>query len=164
MRSPSPPALGSVLVGLGLLTTGCLAPIELHDGSQVQLAVTDPEIVDELESLIAVMYFDPNGANACADLVDDDLDGLVERGPRANQAVPARPGEDGGGEHAFGNVGAGGPHSFLLLGSVRPVAELGREPLANARGSVIAVGCEELEVLQNRRYDLPVTLFPAGLR
>lgn len=165
MNRTAAPLRTALLGGLVAVVGGCLSPITLEDGSQVELAVTDPELAAELESLVAVMYFNPGGDNGCAALLDEDLDALHARQPRANQAFPARPEEEGGGTHTFGNVGASGDYSFLLLGSVRPRAALsGDAPLLAARGSVVAAGCEELQVLQNHRYDLPLTLFPAGLR
>lgn len=142
----------------------CLSPIELADGSALELSVTDPALLDEIRSLVAVMYFNPNEQNPCRLLLAEDLSSLAARDPLASQAFDAHPAEDDAAGHTFGNVGASGPYTFLLLGSTRSRAELAAPPLASAMGSVIAMGCEEIEVLQGSRYDLRLTLFPVGLK
>lgn len=169
-----------VLVALLLSLTGCGAPaprtVELDLGvGQARLALTDPALLAPLKSFVALMYFNPDGLNACADLVDADLAALHERGPLATQVV-ALEGESGSDEHAFGNVAESGVHSFLLLGSLKPKGLLKFEveggngtaassnPLIEGSGSVIAVGCEEVDVRQYQRFDVPISLFPAGLR
>lgn len=171
----------AVVVALALSTAasgfGCSPPspreiaIDLGAG-EARLALTDPALLEPLKSFVALMYWNPDGLNACADLVDEDLAALDARGPLASQVV-ALEGEAGSDAHAFGNVAEGGVHSFLLLGSLKPKGLLKFEleggaqrsnPLVEGEGSVIAVGCEEVDVRQYQRFDVPISLFPAGLR
>lgn len=171
-------ALLALAMGLSLFGCGAPAPrtLELDLGvGTARLALTDPALVRPLKSFVALMYFNPDGLNACADLVDADLAELRDRGPLASQVV-ALEGEGKSGEHAFGNVGESGVHSFLLLGSLKPKGLLkfalegengepqSSDPLVECAGSVIAVGCEEVDVRQYQRFDVPISLFPAGLR
>lgn len=174
-------ALGlAVVTALALGLSACAAPpprdlaLDLGVG-EARLALTDPTLLEPLKSFVALMYWNPDGLNACADLVDEDLAQLDARGPLASQVV-ALEGENGSDEHAFGNVAESGVHSFLLLGSLKPKGLLKFEvdgesgeasssnPLVEGRGSVIAVGCEEVDVRQYQRFDVPISLFPAGLR
>lgn len=142
---------------------GCLAPIELEDGGGVSLAVTDPGLLEEIETLVVVLYYNQTGAYPCAELIDETPEALAARAtdaqPVAAQEVAAK-----GPGHVFGNISASGDYSFLVLGSTLSTSRFGPEPLAAASGNVVAVGCEELRVLQRERYDLALTLFPAGLR
>lgn len=163
-----------VVVTLALLAPSCTPPprtldVDLGVG-QAKLAITDATLLEPLKSFVALMYYNPDGLNACADLVDAPLADLDARGPLASQVV-ALEGENGSDEHAFGNVGASGVHSFLLLGSLKPKGLLKFEvtggssnPLEEGIGSVIAVGCEEVFVRQYQRFDVAISLFPAGLR
>lgn len=168
-----------VVVALFLAAPACeRAPryldVDLGAG-ETRLALTDPALLDPLKSFVALMYFNPDGLNSCADLVDASLSDLDARKPLASQVV-ALEGENGSDEHAFGNVGESGVHSFLLLGSLKPKGLLRFEeedangeptssnPLVEAEGSVIAIGCEEVDVRQYQRFDVAISLFPAGLR
>lgn len=156
--------LALTALALGLATS-CEAPtlheIDLGAGT-LRLPLTDPALVGELGSVITLMYLNLGGMNPCADLVDASVDQLAERGPSARQAIDL----SSSSHHAFGNIGAGGDYSFLLLGSTKPHGAIASQPdlLAAARGSVVAMGCEEVYVRQNYRFDVPITLFPAGLR
>lgn len=170
-------ALAALALPLALVACDAPAPrpLELDLGvGTTRLALTDPALVAPLQSFIALMYFNPDGLNACADLVDASLEELKERGPLASQVV-ALEGEGSSDQHAFGNVGENGVHSFLLLGSRKPKGHLRfpiegangvetSDPLVEGAGSVIAIGCEEVDVRQYQRFDVPISLFPAGLR
>ncbi len=163
-----------------LVAGGCVQPapryldVDLGPG-QARLAISDPALLEPLKSFIALMYWNPDGLNACADLVDTSLQDLEARGPLASQVVSLE-GDDSSDEHAFGNVGESGVHSFLLLGSLKPKgllrfqvddgsgATVSSNPLVEGHASVIAVGCEEVDVRQFQRFDVPISLFPAGLR
>lgn len=167
------------------------ATIEIAESGQVSLAVTEAELFDELRTLIVLMYFDPNGEHSCAALVDEGVQALNDRVPSARQAVALR-GEEASDSHVFGAIPASGRYSFLLLGSHRAETDFrgGEECQVNADcasglcrerdgvlscdraedvlslavGNVVAVGCEELNVVQTYRTIMPVRLFPAGLR
>lgn len=168
-----------LLSSLLVILAGCgVAPLE-HSldlgASQARLAVTSPGLIEPLKSFVALMYFNPDGAASCADLVDASLLDLDTRAPIASQVISLE-GDGKSDEHAFGNVGESGPHSFLLLGSLKPKGLLKFEvegpdgeptssnALVEGQGSVIAIGCEEVDVRQYQRFDVPISLFPAGLR
>jgi hypothetical protein len=157
------PAGLAALALVGLCACQPSTRVELVGGT-AELAATAPELIDEMQSVVAVVFYNFGGENACAELVDAPLDDIAAREPFARQAVPLE--DTVGLGHTFGNIGASGDYSFLLLGSFRETGALlaGADPILAARGSVIAIGCEEQRVLQNYRYDLPITLFPAGVR
>jgi hypothetical protein len=183
-------ALGAVLV-IGVLGA-CRPPaaaltIDVAETGEATLAITDEALLGEVDTLLALMYFNHEGANSCSALVDESVQALTGRGPLARQAL-ATTGPDATLDHSFGNIGASGEHSFLLLGSFRPsrdfrggascsvntdcasgscvrsVCARADDPLELAAGNVVAVGCEEFFVVQNFRAELPIRLFPTGLR
>jgi hypothetical protein len=179
-----------------VLSIGChrempRAQIEIAPTGEVTAALTEAALYDELETALILMYYDPNGDNSCAALVDEGIAALNDRAPLARQAVPLK-GPQARDDHVFGKIAASGRYSFMLLGSHRRerdfrggdacqvnadcASELCRsttdglqcaraeDPLALALGNVVAIGCEEVNVVQTFRTIMPVRLFPAGLR
>lgn len=160
-------ALSLSLVGL----CACEAPLVETDLGRLELGLTNPTLLEEVNTLVALMFANEGGNASCAALVNATPNALKAREPAAVQALskdePACRGT--GGAHTFGRVDPAGPYTFVLLGSVRPFCEIETEDaevsaLDAVRGTVIAVGCEELEVQWNERYDIQLALFPAGLR
>jgi len=184
--------LGCLLV----VATGCereasIGLVEIADTGELSVGLTDGALFDELETVLLMMYFDPNGENSCGSLVDDGTASLNDRAPTARQAIAVR-GAGARDDHVFGNIPASGRYSFVMLGSHRRAADFrggdvcsvdadcaselcrggtegmrcdrAENPLALAVGTVVAVGCEEITVVQTFRTVLSVRLFPAGLR
>lgn len=158
-------ALVSLVVGL----TACAeAPAELIvPFGQSRFAVTSPGLIAPLESLLVLLFPNGKGDHPCSALVEEGPVALHERAPSALQLL----GVEGGAlvsEHTFGQIAPETAHSVVLLGSLRSRAQLEADaatpPLQAARGSVIAIGCEEFEAGAYTRLDIPITLFPAGQR
>lgn len=189
-------AVACLLGCLLALAIGCereapMSLIEITETGEMRVGLTDGLLFDELETVLLMMYFDPNGDNSCASLVDDDVAALNDRAPTARQAIALR-GSGARDDHVFGNIPASGRYSFVMLGSHRRSADFrggdtcsvnadcsselcragtegmrcdrAEDPLALAVGNVVAVGCEEITVVQTFRTVLSVRLFPAGLR
>lgn len=173
------PALAVAVALFAALLGGCQrAPITLDLGDgQATLALTDPALADSIQTyLVAKLVATPTVAT-CADLVDLRIAEIhrvvTERQPFTGAVAAFRLDRRTG--YGFGKVEPPGTWSFLMLGSTKElyvdvgVAPEGtidsREPLLpQVEGSVNAIGCRELNVMTDGRYDLNVTLFPAGLR
>jgi hypothetical protein len=155
------PALALALALASACQGDPAAVIDVGAGT-LRLPLTDPALLERVPSLITLMYLNLEGINPCAELVDASVAELVARSPSARQVIDL----GATSRHAFGNIGAGGAYSFVLLGSTKPPEALVNQTdvLAAASGSVVAVGCEEVFVRQHHRFDVPITLFPAGLR
>lgn len=152
---------------LSLLVAACCscgAPppgFALVDGETATLAATDPQLVDALQSLTFLFFNDADGDNGCAALVEQDAAGLNARNPVSHQGINVEDRQ----EHAFGAIQGEGRRSFVVLGSVRALSAAEQaDPLPVLGGSVVAIGCRELDVVEGQRFHLPVVLFPAGLR
>jgi len=169
----APRGAGLALTALVLSTAACApaAPsVTVGDFAEVELALTDPGLLGEIETFVAVNYFVPAGSR-CADLLELDTSSLddisrTQEPISGAMAVPARDAEGAVGRHGFGGIYAPGEYSFMLLGSTKPFTsytERGR-PLEEAAGTVIAMGCRDVMVLNDERQDLRLNLFPAGVR
>lgn len=168
----------AITLGAAVLT-GCERPeytLDLGD-AQATLALTDATLAESIQTfLVAKLVATPSVAT-CADLVDlrvGEIHRLVtERQPITGAVAAFRLDRRTG--YGFGKVEPPGVWSFLMLGSTKElyvgvdVAPEGtidpREPiLPQVEGTVNAIGCRQLDVEDDGRYDLNVTLFPAGLR
>lgn len=173
LRSRPGPRAGVLGVLLTVvLGAGCApeAPVlDLHDGSRLRLAMTDPGLASRVGTYIAAMFLVGEGeaARGCRALLDYSLEELEDhrRQQPLSAAAQAFQVNEAIDAHAFGAVHFDGLHAFLVLGSLRPDIERTEPmPLREAQGTVIAMGCREIEVSPGDRFDLDVVLFPAGLR
>jgi hypothetical protein len=151
-----------LLLSVVALLVGCERrplPVVEVGGNTAQLAVTDEALVDAIDSFSALLFQNQQGQKPCPDLLAMSVAELQAAEPVVNLSL-AKDDVDAG--VIFGSIRTGGLHSFLILGA----AGGGDTPitLENADGKIIAVGCEELEVVQDQRRSIQVTLFPAGLR
>ena len=168
-----PPLAACAALALAASLVACqpapTSELAFADG-RVQLAATDPGVLDEAESFVIAMFFGPSGGNSCGELLDMSMSELAalrvdQQDTSSSQVKPARDEDGEPGAHAFGRIGAPGRYSYLLVASRRGEGEYtDAEPLAGAAGSVFAIGCQEVEVRIGQRHDLRIVLFPAGLR
>lgn len=146
--------------------------IDIADGT-LELAVTDPALVDAIATYIAIMI--PQTGDeplTCEDYLEMSIDELVQA--RSLSTGSAAQAFTVGGDDAcvdelyvFGNVDSPGSYSYLLLGSTQPCdAYFGaaQDDVAAAEGSVIAIGCRDREIAAGESVNLKITLFPSGLR
>ena len=143
-----------------LMLASCAPPVAftLSAGNTVELAVTDPGLFAAVDGLVVSLYANQGGQAPCSELVNLDVDDMVLRGPLSETGL-AKSNADLG--HIFGAIRAGGPHSVLILGT-DGISDA--QTLAAASGNVIAIGCEEVSVVQDQRSNISLTLFPAGRR
>ncbi len=123
------------------------------------LAAVEPALLESARLLM----FSFTTASACGDLVDLSPaaigEALPEDAPR--QAVD----HDGDVSHVFGDVPADTPVAFLVLASAASREELDeRIDFADLGGTVFALACRDYRATGGTRVDLPLTLFPVGLR
>jgi hypothetical protein len=161
-------AIRSLVVAVGLVVLAIVGaacgppPTTVDvDGQTTEIAATDPELLDAIESLSFLFYNDADAENGCGALVDLDAVELDDRQPVSHQGINVADRT----EHAFGAITGAGRRAFVVLGSVRPLAMAEQaDPLPLLPGTIVAVGCRELDVVEGTRFNLPVVLFPAGLR
>lgn len=125
---------------------------------QVVLQALDPELLSEVESFV----FSFSKTRTCAQLVDlgpEQIGALLEDERPPIQVLP------GGAtaEHVFGLVEPGVPVAYFVFASSRPAANE-RLALADFAGTVFAMGCTDHSAQAGTRRDLPLQLFPVGLR
>lgn len=143
------------VVGLG----GCRGAVVGGDGP-LTLAAVDPALLENARLLV----FSFSTTRACADLVDRSPSGmgaLLEGEDVPLQAVEPEDEVN----HVFGDVPPDAPVAFLVLASSAARDELDqRIELADLTGTVFGVGCRDYRAVAGSRVDLPLTLFPVGLR
>ncbi|HEY4221708.1 MAG TPA: hypothetical protein VGO62_10200 [Myxococcota bacterium] len=150
-------AAASVLAIALALSASCAgAVLDSGDGSS-SLAATDPALIENARSLI----FSFSTKKTCADLVD--LGPAEIAAALASEAAPSQiiaPTEE---FHVFGKVPPNTPIAYFVLASSspKPAAPVGLETF---RGSVFAMGCRDFNAPSGTRHDLPLTMFPVGLR
>lgn len=159
--------LGSAL-SLASACTPSSVTLDLVDGA-LELAATEPALLDESRTLIAAM-FDAQTA-ACADLLEMDIATLAATSAAQAGAAQAFTLEDDAqceaDSHVFGRVDEPKRYSYLMLGSTLPCGETfadADDDIAAAAGSVIAIGCRERDIEAGETVQLRITLFPAGMR
>lgn len=146
-----------------LLLAACGPPpstVEV-DGETAEIAATDPALLETIRSLSFLFFDDAEEENGCGTLVDLDAVQLDARGPVSHQGINVSDRT----EHAFGAITGPGRRAFMILGSVRPLAMAEQaDPLPLLPGTIVAIGCRELDVVEGTRFNVPIVLFPAGLR
>ena len=160
-------------VGLSACTP--TAPtLDLEQG-QLRLAMTEPDLVTAINTWVAAVYYVDEDGPGCAELLDmvpSELERERQRQPTTAAAAPFTLSDDRNAVD-FGRVEPAGLRALVMLGSTRElgdqtVAESELDPAAQILpqlgGSVIAIGCRELEIEADRRFSADVVLFPAGLR
>lgn len=141
----------AVLVG----GAGCGPRIDANN--PVSLSAFDPELLVDTKTFV----FSFSTTKTCADLMDLAPDALDDA--LASEQAPLQllaPGVD---EHVFGKVTPDVPIAYFVLASAK--GDLGQlVQLRDFKGTVFAMGCRDLTVRSGTRQDLPITLFPVGLR
>jgi len=149
-------AVGGAGVGVG-----CMPAAEFTaNDSRISLGAVDPSLVESTKLFV----FSFSTTRTCADLINLDpgqIGGEVEA-----ERAPLQPLEPGGEiEHVFGNVAPNVPIAFFVLSSSTERGDLGqRIEFADLNGSVFAMACRDFNAPSGTRSDLPMTLFPVGLR
>jgi hypothetical protein len=142
------------------MSAGCAGAVfDTADGS-LGLAATDPSIVADAATII----FSFSTTKACKDLVDlgpGDL--ATELAPEAAplQTEPAH--SKDAQAHVFGRVPPDKAIAYFVLASSRANAPE-RVGFADFKGTVFAMACRDFTAGSGTRHDLPLTLFPIGLR
>ena len=142
---------------LALLVTSCAGAVEMS--SPILLGASEADLLTKARSLV----FSLSTTRTCADLVDlspSQIDSaLAEAGEDAPVQVLSAPSS----EHVFGKVDPTVPIAYFVLASAKTVADA---PLAlsDLAGSVFAIGCRDFQAPSGSKHDLPITLFPLGLR
>lgn len=147
------------LLALMSVLGGCRGAVLGGDGPMT-LAAIDPELLETARLLV----FSFSTTTGCADLVDMAPSEIGEA--LAGEEAPLQPVENAGEvSHVFGDVPPGQPVAFLVLASAAERDDLGqRIDFADLSGTVIAMACRDYQAEGGTRYDLPMTLFPVGLR
>lgn len=139
------------------LLAGCSGVIE--GSSPVLLAALDPDLLREADTLL----FSFSKTQTCSDLVDRspaEISALLED---AEENAPLQPIEPTAPEHVFGRVEPNVPTAYFVLASAK--TDLGpRLAFADFTNTVFAFGCRDFAAPSGTRHDLPITLFPIGLR
>ncbi len=173
MKRALPSLFTATLIALG----GCTptAPtLDLEQG-QLRLAMTEPDLVTAINTWIAAVYYVDEAGPGCPELIDmvpAELELERERQPSTAAAAPFTLSEDRDAVD-FGRIEPAGVRALVMLGSTRvlgdqtvaageldPAAQI----LPQLTGSVVAIGCRELDIEPDRRFSADVVLFPAGLR
>ena len=141
------------------LLGSCRGAVQSGDGP-LTLAAVDPDLLETARLLV----FSFSTTMTCGVLVDRSPSGIGD--VLADEDVPLQPVEnDGDVSHVFGDVPANTPVAFLVLASSVDRSELGqRIDFADLSGTVFAVACRDYQAIAGTRADLPMTLFPVGLR
>jgi hypothetical protein len=152
---------GVVLALLAL--AGCNVDVDTY--GPITLAATDPALLERGKMFV----FSFSSTNRCGDLVNLDPAGIAaavaaEQPPAPLQALEPRSGEAV--EHVFGNVPPNVEVAFFVLASALGRADLPQQrvTIAALQGSVFAIGCRDFTAPSGTRHDLPLSLFPVGLR
>ena len=150
----------AALVALACALSGCAgAAFDTADGS-LGLAATDPSIVTDAATII----FSFSTTKACKDLVDlgpVEIGTLLAPEGAPLQTEPAHSSEASA--HVFGRVPPGKSIAYFVLASSRANAPE-RVSFADFKGTVFAIACRDFNADSGTRHDLPMTLFPVGLR
>jgi hypothetical protein len=145
-------SLAAALVGL---SSSC-GP-DIGAGSPMTLSALDPELLTGAQKLI----FSFSTTKGCKDLMDLDPAAIGEL--LADENPPLQLVSPSVEEHVFGKVEPNERVAYFVLASSK--SDFGqRVEFAELKGTVFAMGCRELEATSGKRHDLPLTLFPVGLR
>ena len=154
------PAFALALVVASQIACAPQADFDVGD-SRISLSAVDPTLVPSTKLFV----FSFSTTRTCADLMD--LDPAAIGAEVEAERAPLQPLEPGGDavEHVFGNVAPNVPIAFFVLSSSTSRGDLGqRIDFADLNGSVFAMACKDFNAPSGTRSDLPMTLFPVGLR
>jgi hypothetical protein len=149
-------SLAVVVGGLLAGTAGCMGGA--LDGTS--LTATDQALFDEAATLVFSFSSDAK----CADLVNADPKGIgdqLQGAPLQLVDLEREPSDS----YTFGKVPPNEDIAYLVLLSSRSKTELGdHAQFSSLKGSVFAIGCRDFNAASGTRHDLPITVFPSGLR
>jgi hypothetical protein len=153
-RAPAP-IVAAFLTAASLAVSACGPGPSSH--SPVTLQAFDPELLTDARTLV----FSFSTTRVCADLMDLAPDALGEL--LQDEEPPLQLLDGASQEHVFGKVTPDVPIAYFVLASAR--SDFGQAvALRDLKGTVFGMACRELEVKSGTRQDLPMTLFPVGLR
>ena len=146
------------------LVLACSAPLASCVGavdasSPVLLGALDPTLLAGARSLV----FSFSQTQTCADLVDRSPAQIGEALAAAEENAPLQILDATSDEHVFGKVDPDVPTAYFVLASTRSDFDQ-RVAFDDLAGTVFAVGCRDFAAPSGTRHDLPLTLFPVGLR
>jgi hypothetical protein len=152
-------SLAFVLALLGASSACMPGWVDANSNSPVILGAVDPSLVQKAKTLV----FSFSNTQTCADLVDlspAQIGALLEG---ADENAPLQILEPSTEEHVFGKVDPNIPIAYFVLASVK--TDFGqRVAFEDLSGTVFAMGCRDFAAPSGTRHDLPLTLFPVGLR
>lgn len=127
--------------------------------SPVILGAMDPELVSKAKTLV----FSFSNTQTCADLVDLSPAQIGDLLEGADENAPLQILDPSTEEHVFGKVDPDVTIAYFVLASVK--TDFGqRVAFEDLSGTVFAMGCRDFTAPSGTRHDLPLTLFPIGLR
>jgi len=135
--------------------SGCVGVVDAD--SPVSLGALDPDLIANAQTLI----FSFSTTKTCKDIVDKsptEIQSLLA--PEGAPLQILTPQQD---EHVFGKVPPDVPIAYFVLASSSQSTNQ-RVEFEQFQGSVFAVGCRDFSAPSGTRHDLPLTLFPTGLR
>lgn len=148
-----------VLVLIAAAASAACQPGAVDANSPVVLGAVDPDLVAKARTLV----FSFSNTQTCADLVDLSPSEIGEVLEAAQENAPLQILDPTTEEHVFGKVDPNIPIAYFVLASVR--TDFGqRVAFSDLSGSVFAMGCRDFAAPSGTRHDLPLTLFPIGLR
>ncbi len=147
--------LATVVVALAASAGGCAGAA--LDAGPVSLASKDQALLDNASALI----FSFSTAHTCADLVDLPPSAIGEL--LAPEGAPLQILDANAADHVFGKVPPDVPIAYFVLASSQ-ATDNQRVAFDQFTGTVFAVGCRDFSAPSGTRHDLPLTLFPVGLR
>lgn len=140
-----------------VLLMSCGSAVE--GSSPVILGALDPELLTKARTLV----FSFSKTQTCADLVDLSPTEIGAALEAAAENAPLQILDPTTSEHVFGKVDPNIPIAYFVLASVR--TDFGqRVAFSDLAGTVFAIGCRDFSAPSGTRHDLPMTLFPIGLR
>lgn len=148
----------AVVLALFTSALACACGGAFVDGDMpVSLAAQDATLVQSTRTFI----FSFSQTKTCADLVDlgpnEIADTLAPEGAPLQILDPAL------NEHVFGKVPPDVPIAYFVLAS-STTSPNPRVQFGDFGNSVFAIGCRDFSAPSGTRHDLPLTLFPLGLR
>lgn len=134
------------------------APGAVDADSPVLLGAMDPELVEKAKTLV----FSFSSTQSCADLVDLSPAQIGDLLVDAEENAPLQILDPASEEHVFGKVQPNVPIAYFVLASVSDFGQ--RVAFEDLSGTVFAMACRDFAAPSGTRHDLPLTLFPIGLR
>lgn len=139
------------------LAASCAGAVDAS--SPVVLAALDPTLLSGARTLV----FSFSKTQTCADIVDlspAEIGDVLEAAP---ENAPLQLLDPSTVEHVFGKVDPGVPIAYFVFASTKTDFDQ-RVAFGDLAGTVFAMGCRDFTAPSGTRFDLPLTLFPVGLR